>query len=392
MEQADVIVVGGGIAGLAAAWHLSRAGASDVCLLEREPLLASHASGRNAAIFRHLDRDAEGVALALRSRELLASLGEQEGCRLLRRTGALFLGTQGCLRPMAELARRFGLATETVEGAAIGSLVSALAGGDAARGLLVPEDGVLDVHALVEALARGARAAGTRIRTGAEVSGILERGGRVTGVRLAGEETIGAGAVVVAAGAWAAGIGATCGAALPIEPRRRHLAMLAVDEEVPAASPVVWRIDEEVYFRPEPGGILASPCDEEPWPPGVPPSSPEALVRLTGRLSRLAPGLANGRVRRAWACLRSFAPDRGLVAGEDPRRRGLFWVGALGGRGMTCGLALGEVVAARVCGRPHPLAAALSPARLLGPRDARPRDLHHSGITPARRTRGTDTG
>lgn len=366
MEWA-VVVVGGGIAGLATAWHLARAGVSRVCLLEREPLLAAHASGRNAAIFRHLEHDAEGVALALRSRELLASLGEQEGCQLLRRTGALFLGTPRRLRPMAELARRCGLPADAVDGPALAARFPVLAGGDAAHGLLVPDDGVLDVHALVEALARGAREAGATIRTGAEVGEVLEQRGRVAGVRMAGGEAIGADAVVVAAGAWAAGLGATCGAPLPIEPRRRHLAMLEVDEEVPAAAPVVWRIDEgEVYFRPEPGGLLACPCDEEPWPPGVPPCAPEALERLAGLLLRVAPGLARGRLQRAWACLRSFAPDRRLVVGEDPRRRGLFWVGALGGRGMTCGLALGEVAAATVRGAPHPLAAALSPARLLG--------------------------
>jgi D-arginine dehydrogenase len=50
-------------------------------------------------------------------------------------------------------------------------------------------------------------------------------------------------------------------------------------------------------------------------------------------------------VRRVWACLRTFAPNRDFHAGADARVPGLFWVAGLGGRGMTCGLALGERVA-----------------------------------------------
>ncbi len=360
--RADVLVVGGGIAGLAAAWHLARAGGK-VTLLEREPLLAAHASGRNAAIFRHLDHDAEGTALALRSRALLAALDAPEG-RLLRRTGALYLGAPEQIRPMAGLARRFHVASEAVEPEAARALAPLLSGGDTARGLFVPDDGVLDGHAVVEALAAGARRAGATIRTGVEVTGLLARDGRITGVRLASGEMITTGTVVAAAGAWTAGLGATCHASLPVEPRRRHLVLLEPDGPPPAAHPVVWRLDEEVYFRPEPGGVLASPCDEDPWPAGVPPTSPEALERLEARLARTAPRLAAARVRRAWACLRAFAPDRGLVAGADPRVRGLVWIAGLGGRGMTCGLALGEVAAAAVRSEPHPLAAALAPARL----------------------------
>lgn len=159
-----IVVVGGGIAGLAAAWHLARAAAGRVCLLEREPLLATHASGRNAAIFRHLDHDAEGVTLALRSRALFADLEAPEG-GFLRRTGTLFLGTAAHLRPLAELAQRFGLSAEALDKEAAGCRVPGLAGGDAAHGLFVPDDGVLDAHALVDALERGARAAGAKIRT-----------------------------------------------------------------------------------------------------------------------------------------------------------------------------------------------------------------------------------
>ncbi len=366
-ERVEVVVVGGGIAGLASAWHLVRQGVSGVCILEREATLGAHASGRNAAILRHVDDDEHGVRLALRSRTLLGLLGGRAAA-LLRPTGTLFLGRHERLRRMAELAAGAAIPTVWLAPAAIGARVPVLAGGDAEHGLLVAEDGVLDTHALLEALARGARARGARVRTGVTVAGITRRGETVTGVRLANGEEVQATTVVVAAGAWSAGLGATCAAPMPLESRRRHLAMLVAEDALAAASPVVWKLDgDEVYFRAESGGILASPCDEEVWPAGLPPCAPDQLGQLAERLSRVAPGLATARVRRAWACLRTFAPDGGFLAGADPRCRGLFWIAGLGGRGMSCGLALGELVAAHILGQPHVLAEALAPARLLAP-------------------------
>ena len=120
----------------------------------------------------------------------------------------------------------------------------------------------------------------------------------------------------------------------------------------------MWALGEEleVYFRPESGGVLASPCDEVPWPPSLPPTDADALERLADRLAKLAPGLGLAAVRRAWACLRTFAPDRMPVIGPDPRVEGLFWLVALGGSGMSVGVGAGELLAAVVAGREHPVA------------------------------------
>ena len=90
------------------------------------------------------------------------------------------------------------------------------------------------------------------------------------------------------------------------------------------------------------------------------------LQDLAGKLGRLAPGLEFASVRRAWACLRTFAPDRVLVAGADPAVEGLFWLAGLGGSGMTIGVAAAEVVATLIRGGKHPLATTLAPARLRG--------------------------
>ncbi|MFT3756500.1 MAG: FAD-dependent oxidoreductase [Pseudoxanthomonas sp.] len=79
----------------------------------------------------------------------------------------------------------------------------------------------------------------------------------------------------------------------------------------------------------------------------------------------MAPGLALGRVQRSWACLRTMTDDREPAVGEDPRLKGLYWLVGLGGRGMSCGVAAGELLARSVVGLSHPLARPLAVSRLL---------------------------
>ena len=363
MKVADVVIAGGGIAGLSAAWCLARAGGRRVVLLEREEVLASHSSGRNAAIFRQLDGSPGGVELAVRSRQLLDPLMASRG-GWLAATGVLFVAhTPQGLEPLLTLARRHGIGHAKLEGAELLGRSPALQGGAAAFGFEVPSDGVMDIHGVCTALAEESRAAGATISLRAEVSRVLTAHGRVEGVELVGGDRIAAGAVVLAGGAWASQLGATGGAPLELSPLRRHVAQL--DATVPAQAPVVWCVDDEAYFRPESGGTLASPCDEDAYPPCLPPEAPHAREMLAEKLARLAPSIAQSGVRRGWACLRTFARDRAMVVGADPRVAGLHWFAGLGGHGMTAGVAAGELLAATMAGGRPALAEALSPARLL---------------------------
>jgi len=363
VERSDVAIVGGGIAGLAAALALARGGLRPL-LLEREPILASHSSGRNAAIWLGVHAEASTPLLAPRSAEVLDGLLGPDAW--IRRSGALLVGEDARLVAEARRhAERCGAGAKELDARDAVRLCPALAGGTTRAALWLPDAGVLDIHAMTQALARAARAAGARIRTGCGAARVAARAGRVEGVDLDDGSRVGADAVLVAAGAWAGALGAACGAPLPLTPLRRHLAHLEAPAAELAAGPVLWSLDGEVYWRPESGGLLASPCDEEPWEPGLPASDEAALEDLARKLRRLAPPLAACRVRRSWACLRTFAPDRELVAGADPRLEGLFWLAGLGGRGMTVGVAAGELAAASLLGRAHPLAETTAPARLL---------------------------
>ena len=143
---------------------------------------------------------------------------------------------------------------------------------------------------------------------------------------------------------------------------RRHLALLEGDPE--RAGTTVWRFGKgQVYYRPESGGVLASPCDETPFEPCLPPADGAALEALASLLEPVAPELVEAPVRTSWACLRTYAHDRELVLGPDPRVSGLVWMAGFGGRGMTVAVGAAELCANAMNGRADPLLERMRPDR-----------------------------
>jgi D-arginine dehydrogenase len=361
--SAGAVIIGAGIAGLSAALHLAEEGVEDVLVLEAEPLVASQASATNAAIFQPLEESDSHVWLGARSRALLDA---RLGTSWLDAQGvALVSATSDALEELRYNARRFGVFHERWNAMAVHSRLPAVQGGEAHHAIFLPLAGIIDVHAVMGHLLRSAQRAGARVLTGRRVSGIEAAHGKVTGVVLEDGSQIRTARAIIAAGAWASVVGNTVEAALAFTPMRRHLVHLGGDAGLPWKHPVVWRMDAPAYFRPESGGVLASPCDETPWQPGSPEQDPAALELLNERLTKLAPTLAQGHVIRSWACLRTMSEDRELVVGPDPRVEGLAWIAGLGGRGMTCGVAAGELLARTVLGLPHAMARVLAPARFL---------------------------
>ncbi len=334
-ERVDILIIGGGIAGLATAMHLARKGSRRILLLDREEHPGFYASGHNAAIARQLTGRPEHTALTVEGRQGLADAG------LLQATGGLLLAVDtGALAPLAAEAEAFGILAEQGEGGVLPGL-------RAAAHLRIPSDGVIDVHGLLGHCANAARAAGAILRYGCRVTGM-----EATEVGFTVQTTAGpiqADLLVNAAGAWASELGALAdGLRIDLKPMRRHLAWS--DGPWPAGAPWAWWVDRPFYLRPESGGVLMCPCDETevtpPSPGHQPDTDPAAMEQLAACVQELAPGLADHGLARAWSGLRTFAPDRRFVLGWDPVNPRLFWVAGLGGHGMTSGLAVGRQAAA----------------------------------------------
>jgi glycine/D-amino acid oxidase-like deaminating enzyme len=204
---------------------------------------------------------------------------------------------------------------------------------------------------------------GVTIETGTTVRRIVAEAGRVTGVQLGDGNVVGASRVIIAAGAWSAQLGSSCGCPLPVAPHRRHLVQLATDAPLDDAAPVSWSLSSGMYLRREGNGVLACPGDHAPAEPGYPAVDPAMVERLAQTLPEFAPALRDARVHRAWACLRTMSSDGEAVIGTDPRLDGLCWVTALGGFGMTAGLGAAQLLAEELAGRRSDLSRALSPSR-----------------------------
>ena len=340
LESAEVLIIGGGVAGLSTAFHLAQAGQDDVLLVEREAMPGFYASGHNAGIARQLTGRAEHTALTVQGRNRLAEAG------LMQASGGYLLGAEpGGSEALAEEARAFQLDAARGSGCPLPGL-------QAAEYLYLASDGVIDIDALLHHCAYTARAGGAQLRFGCQVQGITPGPG---GFRVETDQgPIQARRLVNAAGAWAQEVGRMAGGLdIAFQPLRRHLVWS--NTPYPADQPWAWWADRPLYARPESGGVLLCACEESqvdlPARGQQPATDDSVLEGLALSLRGLIPSLADASVARLWCGLRTFAPDRRFVLGPDPVNPDLHWVAGLGGHGMTSGLAVGELAAWSILGK-----------------------------------------
>jgi glycine/D-amino acid oxidase-like deaminating enzyme len=350
LDSAEILIVGGGIAGLSTAFHLARASRRDILLVEREDLPGFYASGHNAGICRQLTGRAEHTAFTIQGRNRLAEAS------LLSPTGGYLLGAEeGGTAALAAEAEAFRVPCSRHAGSPFPDLA-------ATEHLLLPTDGLIDIHALLRHCAEGARSLGARLRFGCQVEEIHAEGDGFHVVTDQGP--IGARTLVNAAGGWAGEIGRMAGGRpIPFAPLRRHLVWSKAP--YPADRPYTWWADRPLYLRPESGGVLLCACEEQEVSVparGLQPGTDDSVLEaLAASLRALDPSLAEAPIARFWCGLRTFAPDRRFVLGPDPVNPRLFWVAGLGGHGMTSGLAVGEAAARAIL---HPeTAGSLDPGR-----------------------------
>jgi D-arginine dehydrogenase len=368
--ETGTVVIGAGLAGLSAAYHLSQSRERGVVVVEREAAAGRHASGKNAGMIRQTYSDPVLVHLARLGRDAMAA-AQSDGWKLdFRSEGSLLLvqkWDEDKLRGIALAAERENVPCRWLSNAEAARLVPPLKDAAFSKALYCPTDGLVSISALLDAFLGVLKKKNVPVFYGCP----LETVERVDGgfVVTAGRRRFAAARVVNAAGAWASDVARKAGAtAVPMRAYRRHL-YVSPGTGASKRWPFVWDLSHDLYFRPVKEGLLLSPCDKALIPLEESSKSeavdPDMSGVLTKKLGKFSPKLARLKLTAGRAALRTMTPDGRFVIGEDPALKGFFWVAGLGGHGVTTSFSVGRLVADLVLGR-HVNAAvakALSPAR-----------------------------
>ena len=350
MNRYDVLVTGGGIAGVSVGYEL----ASDrsVCLLEMEATLAFHTTGRSAAAFLESYGGPIIRQLTVSSRSFFESPPEGFDGPLMTSRPLLWLGPVGAdgdIRALEAEVKPLVPSVRLVDPDEALEINPILRREYLELGLLEPGAMELDVSALHQGYVRGLRYRGGAINTSSGVVGLSSVDGMWRAVTRNGDEYE-APVVVNASGAWGDEVAALAGVApVGLHPLRRTLFMVGAPDGMHVADlPLTGDVGGTFYVKPEGGAqYLCSPADETPSPPCDAKVDELDVAQAIDRI-RAATILEARHVRSSWAGLRTFTADRSPIACYEPGSEGFFWLVGQGGYGIQTAPALARVAAALV--------------------------------------------
>jgi sarcosine oxidase, subunit beta len=354
MKTASVVIIGAGVIGASVAYHLARRGWREILVLDRSHAVGQGSTGKATGGFRAQYATSINVRLSLLSREKLRCFAEETGGDAgYYPAGYLWLASTPSDLDVLRAARRVqhqeGL-TEAVEVGPeeIARLNPAVALDEVIGGAFCPSDGFIRPLAMVEGYLTAAQRLGIRLQWQVEVTGLkLGDGERIVVVETS-RGPISAGAVVNAAGAWAAQLAKWTGFDLPVVPLRRQVAATAPTGLLPETMPMTIFTSDGFHLRVRDGRILFL------WPtPGVPGRPYDTAVddewidAVVGKASRRVPVVRRTAIDRAacWAGLYEVSPDKHAILGPAPNCPNLFLLNGCSGHGVMHAPALGQLLA-----------------------------------------------
>lgn len=341
----DVVIIGAGIAGASLAAEL--ASTHRVVVLEREEFAGYHSTGRSAALFSEIYGNSTVRALSRASRDFFFTPPNGfSPTALVKPRGSLYIAKDAQLPRLEQFASHEDVAQEIrrIEPADAIRLCPILKDSSVSGAALEEHAADVDVSALHQGYLRQFQAAGGVLWSQADAVSLSYKNGDWR-IESSGRSFV-APIVINAAGAWAGDVAKRAGAAaVHIQPRRRTALLVELPQGVSAENwPMVIDIDETFYLKPDAGLLLISPADETPV--GASDVQPEELdVAIAIDRIEQTTTLKIQKIRKRWAGLRSFAPDRSPVVGFDPVRQGFFWLAAQGGYGIQTAPALAKLAA-----------------------------------------------
>ena len=354
--KADFIIIGSGMAGMSAAYRLSKHG--KVVVLEKESLLGYHTTGRSAAFFTENYGNKTIRAITKASRYFLenppACFKENE--LMTNYGGSLFIANKNqsaLIDKELEYAEALSANVFEISIKKALEMVPVIKKNYIDRAIHEPDSKAMDVDLIHQGFARGLKSNNGTIVFNAEVNKIekLNQDWKV----YTKTDHFSAPIIINAAGAWCDEVAVLAGCKpLGLEPKRRTVIIFENSENINTSNwPVVIDVEDNFYFKSEAGKILASPADETDSLPCD--SQPEEIdIAMTVARIEEATSFKIKKIDHKWAGLRSFFPDRTPTVGEDPLVSNFYWLAGQGGYGIQTAPGISKIIECLIIGKKWP--------------------------------------
>ncbi len=346
-DQAEVVIIGGGVMGLGLAHNLARMGLTDVMVLEQS-YLCYGASGRNGGGIRAQWSTEDNIRLMKRSIELCKAFAREMRMNIwFRQGGYLFLTRDAKILESVEknvaLQNHCDVPTRLLSPADAKKIVPHLQTEGLLGAAYNPDDGVVFPWPFVWGYANQAKAAGVEVCPFTEVTGFETEGGRVSEVRT-NRGAVKTKTVVNATAAWSPQVARLLGVELPNRPYRHEI--LVTESLKPFLGPMVSLLGSGLYFSQSMRGEIVGGMGDPDEPEGLSfESSFDFATRFAQAATALIPELRGVRVLRQWAGCYDVSPDEHPIVGEVPEVKGFVQLVGFGGHGFMMAPAVTELCA-----------------------------------------------
>ena len=346
-RSADIVIIGGGVMGASAAYHLAERGVKNIVLLEREQFFGQGATGRCAGGVRSQFGTEINIRLSIASLGMLDEFKEQTGQDIdFRRCGYLFVLTNekdvAEFRQSVRLQNKLGVPTEWLTGDEVRSRLPLMRFDDALAGTYNGQDGLADPNDVVRGYVSAAGRKGAQLFNNVEVTGLDVSGGRVQSVETT-HGSIDTPVVLNAAGPWSGLVAQMAEVHVPVQPVRRQMFTTTPLPGIPPDLPFVLDFAKSLYFHREGDGLLIGMSNQE-QKPGFDQDVDEdfELVNIAAAIARMPLVEQAGRASH-WAGLYEVTPDAHPIFGGTPVD-GLFIVTGFSGHGFMHGPIAGKLM------------------------------------------------
>ena len=362
--HAEIIIVGGGIAGCSTAYHLARAGKTDVLLLEQGKL-TSGTTWHAAGLIGQMRPNRNMTAMSKYGIELYATLEAETGLATgWKQCGSVNVAStperMQLLRKQAAMAHSFGVECHLISPQEAGERYPVMRTDDLQGAIWLPGDGKANPADLCMSLAKGARNRGVRMHEGIEVTGVIVENGQVKGVRTAQGE-VRCEVLVNCAGQWARQFGLLAGVNVPLYPAEHFYIVTGKIEGVHPMLPVMRDPDGFIYYKEEVGGLLMGGFEPVAKPWRVDPIPADFQFQLLGEdwdqfepLMKNAihrtPCLETAEIKMLLNGPESFTPDGNFILGEAPELRNYFVCAGFNSSGIANSGGAGRLMAEWIVG------------------------------------------